>query len=950
MEAEIDDFYFTSKFDSGNLAKVQSIKFFGTNTSNSPDNVSELYPNLRPEYRFHLWTKPDAAGTAYENSNRTWFHFAVQTRRRSCVVQYVLQNLNKQMRLYAQGMAPVFSNKPGSDEYERIPHQPWFWVVFWIFGRDLDGEQFYMSFIHVTPASSSVFTYFAFTYPYSYEKLQRYLGGLDQRFSHCRYLTEKSAKDQIYYSREFVCYSLEGKNIDLLTISSCHGMTKTREPYLTCLFPKKSPRPFFSKENGWFAQLYLRNVVFLSARVHPGETPSSYVLHGFLDFILSDSEFLAYKLRKRYICLQNNPNAKPRRRLDGPLPHRLPRRQPQPRLRRPHLRTTPLHLCRQIPHPLLPRGQPQEIKLPFTPPVARRLTKKTTKPPKSPITTTTTNTTTTSKLEIIGKALHDEIVSVPGPSAHHDPSGIVARSLPAVLNPLSTTISSLKAFKTCLERRSAVMEAEEKFGINFQPEVVRLAIPELEVEPGPSWIMEKKPDLPVAEEIPPVPELGMFESFNEEWSSFVTSVLKIRGELSQTLKELQETFSLTLTENSPRSVAGADVEPVRRAEEEGEESGGDNPSDSAGSEPGKSTEFYGTHLVVPDFCAQIGTAESGIALYVDMHGHASRRGCFMYGNHFDDLEEKVDSMVLPKLLSINCPFFDFMSCVFTKKNMFSADRKDGTSKLGCGRVAIHTMTKITRCYTLECNYNTGVMSSAFSARNSACIMQSSIPPQSTYKPQVYEQVGRSLAVTILDTEDTLRSGSRMVLGECRSMPGVRDWLRTYIRQSESKVGVRASSPKARQATSTATIAVPRRKQQAHRRKPFANRNASRRHSTANKSHLIELDTSSMAEFVRNMGSKKANPGGDDESKRTLVKPKKASSKRKSATSTELTAKTKLRLNKSTTTTSACGGPSNVGGGGGPLKNKAKTSRKKSPTQILKRTKSSRLSQDNVGHI
>lgn len=46
------------------------------------------------------------------------------------------------------------------------------------------------------------------------------------------------------------------------------------------------------------------------------------------------------------------------------------------------------------------------------------------------------------------------------------------------------------------------------------------------------------------------------------------------------------------------------------------------------------------HLVHPRL-RLIPASESGIAFYVDLHGHASKKGCFMYGNHFSDEESAV---------------------------------------------------------------------------------------------------------------------------------------------------------------------------------------------------------------------------------------------------------------------------------------------------------------------
>lgn len=65
-----------------------------------------------------------------------------------------------------------------------------------------------------------------------------------------------------------------------------------------------------------------------------------------------------------------------------------------------------------------------------------------------------------------------------------------------------------------------------------------------------------------------------------------------------------------------------------------------------------------------------GSDASNLFLYIDLHGHASKRGIFMYGNHLPNLSEAVECMLLPRLMSINCQHFHFDACVFSERNMY----------------------------------------------------------------------------------------------------------------------------------------------------------------------------------------------------------------------------------------------------------------------------------------
>jgi murein tripeptide amidase MpaA len=42
-------------------------------------------------------------------------------------------------------------------------------------------------------------------------------------------------------------------------------------------------------------------IIFLSARVHPGETPSSYAIRGLIKFLLSSKDIRAQTLRDNFV-------------------------------------------------------------------------------------------------------------------------------------------------------------------------------------------------------------------------------------------------------------------------------------------------------------------------------------------------------------------------------------------------------------------------------------------------------------------------------------------------------------------------------------------------------------------------------------------------------------------------------------------------------------------------
>ncbi|XP_068215809.1 cytosolic carboxypeptidase 1-like isoform X2 [Palaemon carinicauda] len=109
-------------------------------------------------------------------------------------------------------------------------------------------KSYYTATFTVTFPHAYDVCYLAYHYPYTYTQLQAYLSKLDNR----------SLPSDVFYCSQLLCHTLNGNPVPLLTITS-KDTNKTKE------------------------------VVFLTARVHPGESNSSWVMEGVVDFILSGS-------------------------------------------------------------------------------------------------------------------------------------------------------------------------------------------------------------------------------------------------------------------------------------------------------------------------------------------------------------------------------------------------------------------------------------------------------------------------------------------------------------------------------------------------------------------------------------------------------------------------------------------------------------------------------------
>ncbi|RYY84287.1 hypothetical protein EON63_09560 [archaeon] len=65
-----------------------------------------------------------------------------------------------------------------------------------------------------------------------------------------------------------------------------------------------------------------------------------------------------------------------------------------------------------------------------------------------------------------------------------------------------------------------------------------------------------------------------------------------------------------------------------------------------------------------------------LSVYMDFHAHASKRGCFIYGNILEHIDDQVQNQLYCKYIALNTPHFDYEGCLFSKEHMFRIDPGD----------------------------------------------------------------------------------------------------------------------------------------------------------------------------------------------------------------------------------------------------------------------------------
>lgn len=200
-----------------------------------------------------------------------------------------MMNTKKHGGLYRSDMRPVYRSNSTQNKWMRIRKSV---------RCDEDGH---LCFEHSMDFENDV-VFFAFTYPYSYAQLQSELEQMEET-----HVNTLDVPGSVYLTRELITTSIDQRRIDLLTITAAGGHLQEQEAVIPGLFPShgigSAANSTSGKLGGAGRPLLFpgKEVIIVSARVHPGEVPAQHTMRGVLDLLLDPNDPRSRALRERFV-------------------------------------------------------------------------------------------------------------------------------------------------------------------------------------------------------------------------------------------------------------------------------------------------------------------------------------------------------------------------------------------------------------------------------------------------------------------------------------------------------------------------------------------------------------------------------------------------------------------------------------------------------------------------
>ncbi|NXP08658.1 CBPC4 carboxypeptidase, partial [Thinocorus orbignyianus] len=241
---------FFSKFESGNLRKAIQVR----------------------EFEYDLIMNADVNS----NQHHQWFYFEVRDMKLAVPYRFNIINCEKLNSQFNYGMQLVmYSMKEalqGRPRWLRAGYDICYYKNHYFCstpaGGGMTGKCYYTLTFTIKFPHKDDACYLAYHYPYTYSTMM----------SHLDILEQKRNTKKVYWRQQTLCQTLGGNPCPLLTITAMPD----------------------SKKRDDLEQFYNRPYVFLTARVHPGESNASWVMKGTLEFLVSNDP-IADLLRKCFI-------------------------------------------------------------------------------------------------------------------------------------------------------------------------------------------------------------------------------------------------------------------------------------------------------------------------------------------------------------------------------------------------------------------------------------------------------------------------------------------------------------------------------------------------------------------------------------------------------------------------------------------------------------------------